>query len=279
MLTGTQVSKLSDGDNNKRWIGVVSLFPEMFSAITEYGVTGRAIRNGLIEFHTWNPRDFTVDKHRTVDDRPYGGGPGMLMMVQPLRDAINAARLAAQNNGFPIQGKAKVIYLSPQGRKLDQAGVRELAQHDRLIFIAGRYEGIDERLIESDIDEELSVGDYVLSGGELPAMNVIDALARFVPGVLGHQQSAEQDSFSEGLLDCPHYTRPEVFDDSSQEGKSVPKVLLSGNHEHIRQWRQFKSLERTWTRRPELLTDLALTAEQNEMLNLIKQRTVDDCDT
>jgi tRNA (guanine37-N1)-methyltransferase len=251
----------------------------MFDAITEYGVTGRAIRNGLIEFHTWNPRDFTVDKHRTVDDRPYGGGPGMLMMVQPLRDAINAARKAAENNGFPDKGKAKVIYLSPQGRKLDQAGVRELAQHDRLIFIAGRYEGIDERLIESDIDEELSVGDYVLSGGELPAMNVIDALARFVPGVLGHQQSAEQDSFSEGLLDCPHYTRPEVFDDSSQEGKSVPKVLLSGNHEHIRQWRQFKSLERTWTRRPELLTDLALTAEQIEMLKLIKQQTVDDCDT
>ena len=279
MLTGTQVSKLSGCHDNKRWIGVISLFPRMFDAITEYGVTGRAIRNGLIEFHTWNPRDFTVDKHRTVDDRPYGGGPGMLMMVQPLRDAINAARKAAENNGFPDEGRAKVIYLSPQGRKLDQAGVRELAQHDRLIFIAGRYEGIDERLIESDIDEEWSIGDYVLSGGELPAMNVIDALARFVPGVLGHQQSAEQDSFSEGLLDCPHYTRPEVFDDSSEEGKSVPKVLLSGNHEHIRQWRQFKSLERTWTRRPELLTDLALTAEQIEMLKLIKQQAVDDCDT
>ena len=279
MLTGTQVSKLSDSDNIKRWIGVVSLFPEMFNAITEYVVTGRAIRNGLIDFHAWNPRDYTVDKHRTVDDRPYGGGPGMLMMVQPLRDAIIAARLAAENNGFPVKGTAKVIYLSPQGRKLDQAGVRELAQHDRLIFIAGRYEGIDERLIESDIDEEWSVGDYVLSGGELPAMNVIDAIARFVPGVLGHQQSAEQDSFSAGLLDCPHYTRPEVFDDATQHGKSVPKVLLSGNHEHIRQWRQFKSLERTWTRRPELLTDLALTTEQAEMLKLIKQNTVDDCDT
>lgn len=270
---------MSDSNNTKRWIGVVSLFPEMFNAITEYGVTGRAIRNGLIEFHAWNPRDYTVDKHRTVDDRPYGGGPGMLMMVQPLRDAIIAARLAAENNGFPVKGTAKVIYLSPQGRKLDQAGVRELAQHDRLIFIAGRYEGIDERLIESDIDEEWSVGDYVLSGGELPAMNVIDAIARFVPGVLGHQQSAEQDSFSAGLLDCPHYTRPEVFDDATQHGKSVPKVLLSGNHEHIRQWRQFKSLERTWTRRPELLTDLALTTEQAEMLKLIKQNTVDDCDT
>ncbi|NQY63002.1 MAG: tRNA (guanosine(37)-N1)-methyltransferase TrmD [Alteromonadaceae bacterium] len=261
------------------WIGVISLFPEMFDAITEYGVTGRAIRNGLIEFHKWNPRDFTHDRHRTVDDRPYGGGPGMLMMVQPLRDAIKAARTAAELDG----SKAKVIYLSPQGRKLDQAGVRELAQHARLVFIAGRYEGIDERLIESDIDEEWSVGDYVLSGGELPAMNVIDAVARFVPGVLGHKQSAEEDSFSNGLLDCPHYTRPEVLDvlpvegensaQSGIEGMSVPKVLLSGNHEHIRQWRLFKSLERTWTRRPELLTNLALTAEQETMLAKIKRNS------
>ena len=255
----------------KLWIGVISLFPEMFDAITEYGVTGRAIRNGLIEFHKWNPRDFTHDRHRTVDDRPYGGGPGMLMMVQPLRDAIAKARKAAQANAsLNGGGKVKVIYLSPQGRKLDQAGVRELAQNDQLVFIAGRYEGIDERLIESDIDEEWSVGDYVLSGGELPAMNVIDAVARFVPGVLGHKQSAEEDSFSNGLLDCPHYTRPEIFDASSEEEKSVPKVLLSGNHEYIRQWRQFKSLERTWTRRPELLTNLALTAEQEAMLDTIK---------
>lgn len=261
----------------------------MFDAITEYGVTGRAIRNGLIEFHKWNPRDFTHDKHRTVDDRPYGGGPGMLMMVQPLRDAIKAAKVAANfaadsaivdNSSFDKE-QVKVIYLSPQGRKLDQAGVRELAQHDRLIFIAGRYEGIDERLIESEIDEEWSVGDYVLSGGELPAMNVIDAVARFVPGVLGHQQSAEQDSFSDGLLDCPHYTRPEVMDVSDNETKSVPKVLLSGNHEHIRQWRQYQSLERTWTRRPELLTNLALTAEQQKMLTAIKadiKNATDDCE-
>lgn len=239
----------------------------MFDAITEYGVTGRAIRNGLIEFHKWNPRDFTHDKHRTVDDRPYGGGPGMLMMVQPLRDAIDAAKNAAQQAGK----SAKVIYLSPQGRRLNQTGVSELAQHDCLIFIAGRYEGIDERLILSHVDEEWSVGDYVLSGGELPAMNMIDAIARFVPGVLGHEQSAEQDSFSDGLLDCPHYTRPEVLD-----GKSVPKVLLSGNHEHIRQWRQFQSLERTWHRRPELLTDLALTAEQRKMLEQIKQASETD---
>jgi len=239
----------------------------MFDAITEYGVTGRAIRNGLIEFQKWNPRDFTHDKHRTVDDRPYGGGPGMLMMVQPLRDAINAAKTAANIDGK----KAKVIYLSPQGRKLDQAGVHELAQHDRLIFIAGRYEGVDERLIASEIDEEWSVGDYVLSGGELPAMNVIDAVARFVPGVLGHNQSAEQDSFSDGLLDCPHYTRPEVLDTSAGE-MSVPKVLLSGDHERIRQWRQSQSLERTWSRRPELLTNLALTAEQQKMLASIKDK-------
>ncbi|WP_084693001.1 tRNA (guanosine(37)-N1)-methyltransferase TrmD [Thalassomonas actiniarum] len=262
----------SNGSDKSKWIGVISLFPEMFDAITEYGVTGRAIRNGLIEFHKWNPRDFTHDRHRTVDDRPYGGGPGMLMMVQPLRDAINAAKSAALANG----GKAKVIYLSPQGRKLDQAGVRELSQYDHLVFIAGRYEGIDERIIESDVDEEWSVGDYVLSGGELPAMNVIDAVARFVPGVLGHELSAEQDSFSDGLLDCPHYTRPEVLETSDEEAKSVPKVLLSGNHEHIRLWRQQKSLERTWTRRPELLTDLALTAEQEKMLEKIKQAAADD---
>ena len=255
------------------WIGVISLFPEMFNAITEYGVTGRAIRNGLIEFQLWNPRDFTHDKHRTVDDRPYGGGPGMLMMVQPLRDAIAEARKAADADAAIHGGKkAKVIYLSPQGRKLDQQGVSELAQYDRLVFIAGRYEGIDERLIASDIDEEWSVGDYILSGGELPAMNVIDAVARLVPGVLGHKESAEQDSFSNGLLDCPHYTRPEVMTTPNGDEMSVPKVLLSGNHEHIRLWRQEQSLLRTWTRRPELLINLALTAEQEKALALIKKQ-------
>lgn len=241
--------------DDKLWIGVVSLFPEMFDAITQYGVTGRGIRNGLIEFQSWNPRDFTHDRHRTVDDRPYGGGPGMLMMVQPLRDAIKAAK---QEGGED----AKVIYLSPQGRKLDQAGVKKLASHSRLILVAGRYEGIDERVIESDIDEEWSIGDYVLSGGELPAMTLIDAVARYVPGVLGHSMSAEQDSFSDGLLDCPHYTRPEVLDD-----KSVPQVLLSGNHEHIRLWRLKQSLGRTWLRRPELFNNLALTAEQQRLLD------------
>ncbi|WP_284207867.1 tRNA (guanosine(37)-N1)-methyltransferase TrmD [Thalassotalea eurytherma] len=247
----------------KLQVGVISLFPEMFNAITQFGVTGRAIRNEIIEFQTWNPRDFTHDKHRTVDDRPYGGGPGMLMMVQPLRDAILAAKAALGDD-------AKVIYLSPQGRKLSQSGVRELSQSSKLIFIAGRYEGIDERIIQSLVDEEWSVGDYVLSGGELPAMTLIDAIARFVPGVLGHEQSAQQDSFSDGLLDCPHYTRPEVLD-----GESVPKVLLSGNHEHIRLWRLEQSLERTWTRRPELLTDLALTAEQKAILDHIKLAKAD----
>jgi tRNA (guanine37-N1)-methyltransferase len=242
----------------KLWLGVISLFPEMFDAITNYGVTGRAIRNGLIEFHSWNPRDFTHDRHRTVDDRPYGGGPGMLMMVQPLRDAIAAARNAAGDD-------AHVVYLSPQGKRLTQSGVQQLSQHKRLILIAGRYEGIDERIIESEVDEEWSVGDYVLSGGELPAMTLIDAVARFVPGVLGHELSAEQDSFSDGLLDCPHYTRPERLD-----GESVPEVLLSGNHERIRQWRLAQSLERTWLRRPDLLTDLALTEEQLAMLEKIK---------
>ncbi|MBD1389186.1 tRNA (guanosine(37)-N1)-methyltransferase TrmD [Neiella sp. HB171785] len=236
------------------WFGVVSLFPEMFRSITEYGVTGRAVRNGLIEFHCWNPRDFTHDKHQTVDDRPYGGGPGMLMMVQPLRDAIHAAKAAAGEG-------AKVVYLSPQGRKLDQQGVSELAQNDKLILVAGRYEGIDERVIEAEVDEEWSIGDYVLSGGELPAMTLIDSVARFVPGVLGKQASAEQDSFTEGLLDCPHYTRPEVLD-----GKTVPSVLLSGNHEHIRRWRLQQSLIRTYERRPDLIEGLALTDEQAKLL-------------
>lgn len=236
------------------WIGVISLFPEMFRAITDYGVTGRASRQGLLQINCWNPRDFTHDKHHTVDDRPYGGGPGMLMMVQPLRDAIQAARNAAGEG-------VRVIYLSPQGRKLTQAGVAELAQHQKLILVAGRYEGIDERVIQTDIDEEWSVGDYVLSGGELPAMILIDAVSRLVPGVLGDMASAEQDSFTEGLLDHPHYTRPEVMD-----GLAVPEVLLSGNHESVRAWRLQQALGRTWLRRPELLNNLALTDEQERLL-------------
>jgi tRNA (guanine37-N1)-methyltransferase len=229
----------------------------MFRAISENGVTGRAIKNKLLSIECWNPRDFTLDKHRTVDDRPYGGGPGMLMMVQPLRDAINAAKQSARDAGH----EAKVIYLSPQGRRLDHQNAQSLSSSQALILVAGRYEGIDERIIESLIDEEWSVGDYVLSGGELPAMILIDAMVRFVPGVLGHSQSAEQDSFADGLLDCPHYTRPEVLD-----GKQVPSVLLSGDHEKIRQWRLTQSLLRTKQRRPDLLHNLALTDEQAKLL-------------
>jgi tRNA (guanine37-N1)-methyltransferase len=238
----------------QRRFGVVTLFPEMLQMFTQQGVTGRAVKNGKVLVECFNPRDFTHDKHRTVDDRPYGGGPGMLMMVQPLKDAILAAKNAAGE-------QTKVIYLSPQGKKLDQAGVKELAENVSLILVAGRYEGVDERVIQSQVDEEWSIGDYVLSGGELPAMILMDAISRLVPGVLGHEQSAQQDSFSDGLLDCPHYTRPENLD-----GKLVPKVLLSGDHDKIRQWRLQQSLGRTWQRRPELLNDLALTEEQQRLL-------------
>jgi tRNA (Guanine37-N(1)-) methyltransferase (EC 2.1.1.31) len=236
------------------WVGIISLFPEMFRAVTDFGVTGQAVKKGLLNVETWNPRDFTHDKHRTVDDRPYGGGPGMLMMVEPLRDAIHAAKHAAGD-------KAKVVYLSPQGRKLDQAGVESLASNDKLILICGRYEGVDERIIQTHVDEEWSVGDFVLSGGELPAMTLVDAVARFVPGVLGDMASAEEDSFANGLLDCPHYTRPDVLD-----GLVVPEVLKSGNHKDIRRWRLKQSLGRTWLRRPELLENLALTDEQESLL-------------
>lgn len=242
----------------KLHIGVVSIFPEMFAAITEFGVTRRAVQEGLLTVDSWNPRDYTQDKHRTVDDRPYGGGPGMLMMVAPLRAAIyDAKRGIRERTGV----EPLVIYLSPQGRKLDQNGVRALSQHEGLVLVAGRYEGIDERVIEADIDEEWSIGDFVVSGGELPAMVFIDTLAREVPGVLGHQDSATEDSFVQGILDCPHYTRPEILD-----GKQVPPVLLSGNHEEIRRWRLQQALGRTWQRRPELLTNLALTDEQQKLL-------------
>ncbi|PHR96088.1 MAG: tRNA (guanosine(37)-N1)-methyltransferase TrmD [Oceanobacter sp.] len=236
------------------WFGVVTLFPEMLQALTEQGVSGRAVTQNKVSVACWNPRDFTHDKHQTVDDRPYGGGPGMLMKVQPLRDAIHAAKAAAGEG-------AKVIYMSPQGRKLDQQGVLELVQQEKLILVAGRYEGIDERLIDDEIDEEWSIGDFVLSGGELAAMTLMDAVIRLVPGVLGHEQSAQQDSFMEGLLDCPHYTRPEDYD-----GQLVPEVLLSGNHEKIRQWRLKQALGRTWQRRPDLLAALELTTEQQKLL-------------
>lgn len=247
------------------WIGVVSLFPEMFEAITRFGVTGRAVERGLMRLECWNPRDYALDRHRSVDDRPYGGGPGMLMKVETLRGAIAEARRAASEVALEAgesDERARVIYLSPQGRALDQEGVRHLAGHRRLILVAGRYEGIDERVIDLDIDEEWSIGDYVLSGGELPAMVMCDAIARLVPGVLGHQASAQEDSFSAGLLDCPHYTRPESVD-----GLEVPPVLLGGHHEEIRRWRLKQSLGRTWQRRPELLQKASLDREQKRLLD------------
>ncbi|NOR51642.1 MAG: tRNA (guanosine(37)-N1)-methyltransferase TrmD [Gammaproteobacteria bacterium] len=239
---------------------LVTLFPDSFTAITEHGITSRALKQGLYQFNCWNPRDYTQDKHHTVDDRPYGGGPGMVMMVEPLRDAINAARESA---GLE---ESRVIMLSPQGARLDHQKVIELSKIPQLILVAGRYEGIDERLIESEIDEELSIGDYVLSGGELGAMVVIDAVVRQIPGALGHQDSAEQDSFSNGLLDCPHYTRPEAF-----EGQHVPEVLLSGNHQRIKEWRLMQSLGRTFERRPDLLAKADLDEKQQKLLQKYRQ--------
>ncbi|MGK0499720.1 MAG: tRNA (guanine37-N1)-methyltransferase [Oceanicoccus sp.] len=235
-------------------IGVITLFPEMFSAITEHGISGRAVKQNLLALQSWNPREFTEDKHRTVDDRPYGGGPGMVMKVAPLKAAIAAAKQALP--------EAKVIYMSPQGRRLDQTGVEQLGSNEQLILVAGRYEGIDERLIDMEIDEEWSIGDYVLSGGELAAMVLIDTVVRQIPGALGHEASAQQDSFADdGLLDCPHYTRPELLD-----GRPVPAVLLSGDHEKIRRWRLQQSLGRTWLRRADLLEDRELNTEQKELL-------------
>ena len=235
-------------------IDVITLFPQMVLDLVGYGVTGRARENDLFELGTWNPRDYTHDRHRTVDDRPYGGGPGMLMMIEPLRQAISAARQA--------NPQSLVAYMSPQGRRLDQGLARELVQRPGLILVAGRYEGIDERLIELEVDEELSIGDYVLSGGEMAAMVVIDAVTRLLPGALGHQDSAEQDSFSNGLLDCPHYTRPEVY-----EEMRVPPVLLSGDHEAVRRWRLKQSLGRTWLRRPDILAGVELDSEQQRLLD------------
>ena len=235
-------------------IALITLFPEMFEALTDYGISGRAVNQGLLELSSFNPRDYTDDPHSVVDDRPYGGGPGMVMMVEPLRKAISAAR-------DWIQGEPLVVYLSPQGKVLQQTAVNQFATHQSLILIAGRYEGIDERLIELEVDQEWSIGDYVLSGGELPAMVFIDALIRQLPGALGHKDSASQDSFAEGILDCPHYTRPDTY-----EGLDVPEVLLSGNHEKIRQWRLKQSLLRTKQRRPDLLDRLELDNEQKALL-------------
>jgi tRNA (guanine37-N1)-methyltransferase len=234
---------------------VVTLFPEVIGVLGRFGVVGRALERGLLRLGTVDPREFATDPHRTVDDRPYGGGPGMVMKVAPLRSAIRAARARLPEG-------SRIVVLSPQGRVFDQAVAREYRALPGLGLVAGRYEGVDERVIRMEADDELTVGDYVLSGGELPAMLVVDAVARLVPGVLGDEASAEQDSFADGLLDCPHYTRPEVVD-----GMRVPAVLLSGDHEAIRRWRLKQALGRTATRRPELLAGRTLSAEERSLLN------------
>ncbi|TMG70897.1 MAG: tRNA (guanosine(37)-N1)-methyltransferase TrmD [Betaproteobacteria bacterium] len=237
----------------------VTLFPEAFAALTDWGVTRRALEQGLWSLALWNPRDFTTDNYRTVDDRPYGGGPGMVMLAEPLEKAIAAAKAAAR-------GEAKVIHLSPQGPVMDHKKVMALAAESRLVLLCGRYEGVDERLIVRAVDAELSIGDYVLSGGELAAMALIDAVVRQLPGALGDGLSAEQDSFVNGLLDCPQYTRPEVY-----EGEAVPPVLMSGHHAQIERWRLKQSLGRTWLRRPELLERRGLSDAERKLLEEFKK--------
>lgn len=238
---------------------VVTIFPEMVLNSALNGVTGRAIRQGIVSLSVWNPRDYTADRHKTVDDRPYGGGPGMVMKYQPLKDAVDNAKCSAD------AGCVKVVYLSPQGKPLTQQLVNENIDLDQLILVAGRYEGVDERFIEDVCQEEWSLGDFVISGGELAALVVIDAVSRLLPGVLGDNESANQDSHMHGLLDCPHYTRPELV-----AGKAVPGVLLSGNHKEIELWRMQQSVGRTWQKRPDLLLDKELTAQQQALLEEFK---------
>ncbi|HJS37004.1 MAG TPA: tRNA (guanosine(37)-N1)-methyltransferase TrmD [Burkholderiales bacterium] len=238
---------------------VVTLFPEMFAAVTQSGIPRKALEAGLWRLETWNPRDFTTDNYRTVDDRPYGGGPGMVMLAEPLEKALDAARAA---------GGGEVVYLSPQGRRLDHPKVMELAGRSAVTLLCGRYEGVDERLIRRRVAEELSLGDYVLSGGEIAAMAVIDAVVRQIPGALGDGQSAAEESFATGLLDCPQYTRPESY-----AGERVPEVLLSGHHGQIRRWRLKQALGRTWLRRPELLAARRLSAEELKLLEEFRQET------
>jgi tRNA (guanine37-N1)-methyltransferase len=237
---------------------VVTLFPDMILSAVRYGVTGRALERDIVSVSAWNPRDYTHDRHKTVDDRPYGGGPGMVMKYQPLHDAVTAAK---QSTG----GTTKVVCLSPQGKVINQSLLSDACQVSRLILVAGRYEGIDERFVELDCDDEWSIGDYVISGGELAALVVIDAITRLLPGVLGDEDSASQDSHSDGLLDCPHYTRPERLQDCE-----VPKVLLGGNHADIANWRMKQALGRTWQRRPDLLEKKNLSAEQQRLLKQFK---------
>ena len=233
---------------------VITLFPELVEQVIGCGVVGRAADQELLQLHCWNPRQYTLDRHRTVDDRPYGGGPGMLMKVQPLQDTIQAVRLKNK--------QGRLIYLSPQGIPVKQAMLAQLVDQGSVIFLCGRYEGIDERLIRQEVDEEWSIGDFVISGGELAAMVCIDAITRLIPGALGHDQSAQQDSFSEGLLDCPHYTRPEDY-----RGWKVPEVLMNGNHQQIEDWRERQSLGRTWLKRPDLLEHIVLDDRRQALLD------------
>ena len=236
---------------------VVTLFPEMFAAVTRSGITGRALEAGLWSLATWNPRDFTEDNHRTVDDRPYGGGPGMVMLAEPLERTLQAVKREA--------GDGNIIFLSPQGRRLDHAKVVEFAGQERMTLLCGRYEGIDERLISRRVDEEVSIGDFVLSGGELAAMALMDAVVRQLPGALGDEHSALEESFADGLLDCPQYTRPELWPEGGQ-GERVPEVLFSGHHENIRRWRLQQALGRTWLKRPDLLAARTLSEVEVRLL-------------
>ncbi|MEA3193517.1 MAG: tRNA (guanine37-N1)-methyltransferase [Betaproteobacteria bacterium] len=228
---------------------VVTLFPEMFAAISASGITSRALQAGLWSLKTWNPRDFTTDNYRTVDDRPYGGGPGMVMLAEPIEKALDAAG-------------GKVVYLSPQGRKLDHRKVMEISKEKSLTLLCGRYEGVDERLLDRRVDEEISIGDFVLSGGELAAMALIDAVVRQLPGALGDEASAVEESFADGLLDCPQYTRPETYADVK-----VPEILMSGHHENIRRWRLKQALGRTWLRRPDLMAARKLSEQEKKLLD------------
>lgn len=235
------------------WFGVITLFPEMFAAL-QHGITGRAIKDDLATVSYWNPRDFTEQKHRNVDDRPYGGGPGMVMMAQPLQGAIHAAKQA-------VRAAPTVIHLTPQGKRFHQQAAAEMLTKGHVILVAGRYEGIDQRLLALEIDEEWSIGDYVLSGGEMAAMVIIDAVTRLIPGALGHEDSAAQDSLSQGLLKYPQFTRPEIF-----QGMPVPEVLLSGHHSAIERWRLKQSLGQTWLKRPDLLAQKSLQKHELDLL-------------
>lgn len=242
-------------------IAVLTLFPELVQSVVSSGVVGRALAKGIWSLACWNPRDFTTDRHRTVDDRPYGGGPGMVMMAEPLAQAIAAARDTEGEQASPV------ICLSPQGERLDHQMVLELSRAPKLILLAARYEGIDERLMQHQVDREISLGDYVLSGGELAALVLIDCLIRQLPGVLNDAQSAQQDSFATGLLDCPHYTRPENY-----RGRQVPEVLLSGDHAAIARWRLQQALGRTWLRRPDLLAKKSLSEQEQDLLSEFQEQ-------